>query len=190
MIDMDRAEPKALRDALTRYVARRVPREDVEDLVQDIFLRVYERREQLEDQARVSPWLFRVARSVVVDYHRKRARRPATMTMAAAPTDAPEAITEPDTTEEPDLAPIVASWLRGMTANLPEPYREVLELTELGGMSQRQAASHLGLSPSGARTRVQRARVALREDLLRCCQVALDARNHVVDVTPNKPECC
>jgi hypothetical protein len=63
---------------------------------------------------------------------------------------------------------------------LPEAYREALTLTELGGLSQRDAAARAGLSLSGMKSRVQRGRAKLTELLLRCCEVELDVRRRAV----------
>lgn len=54
-------------------------------------------------------------------------------------------------------------------------------MTEIEGLSQREMATKLGLSASGARTRVQRARKLLRAELQRCCAIVRDRRGNVVD---------
>ncbi len=60
-------------------------------------------------------------------------------------------------------------------------YRQALELTELGGTTQKDAAEQLGLSVSGMKTRVQRGRDKLKDALLDCCSVEFDRRGGVVD---------
>ena len=68
-----------------------------------------------------------------------------------------------------------------MAASLPEPYREALLLTEFGGLSQQQLADQLGISLSGAKSRIQRARKKIRDDLLTCCHFEFDRYGRVVD---------
>ena len=65
-------------------------------------------------------------------------------------------------------------------AALPSPYREAITLTELQGMTQKDAAEMLGISLSGMKSRVQRGRQQISEMLQACCEIALDARGHVV----------
>ena len=65
-------------------------------------------------------------------------------------------------------------------AALPSPYREAMTLTELQGMSQKDAAEMLGISLSGMKSRVQRGRQQIREMLQACCGIALDARGRVL----------
>lgn len=67
---------------------------------------------------------------------------------------------------------------------LPSPYREALTLTELEGLTQKEAAEMLGISLSGMKSRVQRGREKLRAALEDCCHIALDARHRVVGCEP------
>jgi RNA polymerase sigma-70 factor, ECF subfamily len=61
-------------------------------------------------------------------------------------------------------------------AMLPSPYREALTLTELEGLTQKQAAGMLDVSLTGMKSRVQRGRARLRRLLDDCREIALDAR--------------
>lgn len=69
-------------------------------------------------------------------------------------------------------------------ARLPSPYREAITLTELQGMSQREAAEMLGVSLSGVKSRVQRGRQRIRRMFEECCEMSLDARGRVTDCAP------
>lgn len=73
---------------------------------------------------------------------------------------------------------------------MPEHYRRALELTDLGGLTQERAAAQLGLSTSGMKSRVQRGRRLLREEVTRCCEVALDSRGGLADVELHRPGTC
>jgi RNA polymerase sigma-70 factor (ECF subfamily) len=65
----------------------------------------------------------------------------------------------------------VLSWLRPMIDNLPDRYRGPLYLAEVEGRSQQHVADVLGLSLSGAKSRVQRARARLGALVQRGCEV-------------------
>ena len=168
----------ALQADVRAWFARRAPAEAVDDLVQDTFLRIHARLPELRDADRLAPWVFRVSRSVLVD--RARRLRP-TEALEVEPVD-PEAFPEPDATA------VVASWLPAFVDALPERYREAVRLSELEGLSQAEVARRLGLSPSGARSRVQRGRALLREALDACCRVTVEL-GEVVDVV-KKPTPC
>jgi RNA polymerase sigma-70 factor (ECF subfamily) len=84
-----------------------------------------------------------------------------------------------------ELAPSVAAMVNA----LPEPYREALYLTEYQGLSQRELAARLGISLSGAKSRVQRAREKLKQLLLDCCHFEFDRLGRIIDYQP-RCTCC
>lgn len=180
---------RTMRADLRRYLASRLrDPADVDDVLQETFLRVAQRLHTLRDEDRLGPWVYRIARNAAAD-HQRRARR------EEALDDEP-----PDEGDDgvPNLNEEVAGWLRPMLYVLPEEYREALELTDLGGLTQEQLAERLGLSVSGAKTRVQRGRKRLREVLERCCLVEQDARGNVIGyevrdqaaAQPSREDCC
>jgi RNA polymerase sigma-70 factor (ECF subfamily) len=178
-------QPKArgawdeLEGQLRPFVARRLAEPtDVDDVLQDIYLRIQAGVGSLRDSARFGPWVYQVARSALADHGRARARHPLPPTdptgeRAAAPSTAADSS---DESAEQALAKNIAVFV----AALPSPYREAITLTELQGMSQKDAAEMLGISLSGMKSRVQRGRQQVRKMLQACCEIALDARGHVL----------
>jgi len=160
----------SLSERLLAFIRRRVESSSVaEDLLQETFLRIHRRIDTLADQSKVESWIYQIARNTIIDHYRQRetsVRRPE----AAVP----PMVYEESTPSEP-LA------LRAMIEGLPEPYREALLLTEYDGLSQVELAEKLGISISGAKSRVQRARGKLKEALLKCCHFELDRYGHVID---------
>jgi len=82
----------------------------------------------------------------------------------------------------------LAPCIRALVSRLPAADREALELTDLGDLTQAELAGRLGISASGARSRVQRARARLKDAVLACCEVYLDAAGAVADYAPG-PHC-
>ena len=68
-----------------------------------------------------------------------------------------------------------------LLGEVPQPYREAIALTELGGMTRKDAAARLGMSVSGMKARVQRGRGKLKDVLLDCCHVEFDHRGGLLD---------
>jgi len=163
---------------LRPFVARCVPEpDDVGDVLQDIYLRIQSGVGELRDTERFGPWVYRLARSALADHGRARLRHP-------VPTDAPPGEDElpapPSDAEEGTAERELARYLVVFVAALPAPYRDAITLTELHGMTQKGAADMLGISPSGMKSRVQRGRRQIQEMLQACCDIALDARGHVL----------
>lgn len=171
-----------LADPLRRFLRGRVGDADVaEDLLQEVFLRLHEHRDRLGELERLDAWLFRVARNVAIDHQRRRGRE--------LGTESSEPSEEPIVTDDDHATRVLSAWLGARVAALPEHYREALVLTEQQGLSQRAAAERLGLPYSTLKSRVQRGRDLLHADLLRCCEVELDARNRVTDFRPRSSPC-
>ncbi len=69
---------------------------------------------------------------------------------------------------------------------LPENYKEAILLTELGPLSQKEYAEKLGISYSGAKSRVQRAKHQLHELFKECCTIHADKYGNIMEHTCNK----
>lgn len=164
---------------LRPFVARRVRAQaDVDDVVQEVFLRMQRGLGGLRDEERFGPWVYRIARSAIVDHQRAAAKH----RVPDDPSD-DERPAELDQDEDA-VAQELASSIAPFVAMLPTHYREALTLTELEGLTQKQAADMLGISLSGMKSRVQRGRRELRRALEDCCHIALDARGRVVSCEP------
>lgn len=145
---------------LRRFVSRRVSdRHEAEDIVQDVLVRAHESMHQLESADRLSAWLTRIATNRIIDHY--RSRRPA----VELPDDL--AATQP----EDDPVETLAPCLPAMVDRLPATYRDAVRLSELEELPQRDVARRLGISLSGAKSRVQRGRALLRQLVEACCRV-------------------
>lgn len=174
-----RCAHRTLEAQLRPFVARRVSPADVDDVVQNVFLRLQRGIDGLRDDERFGPWVYQVARSAIADQRRSRARHP------LADGEAPEQATlAPDSAEDVDLACDLANYAAALVATLPSPYREALTLTEIEGQTQKAAAEMMGISLSGMKSRVQRGRQMLRKLLDECCEIALDVRGRVIACEP------
>jgi RNA polymerase sigma-70 factor, ECF subfamily len=175
---------------LRPYVARRVPSQtDVDDVVQETLVRMHRGLATLGDGERFGAWAYRIAANAIADHMRSRARHPVAETK---PGDDAKAVpgNESDENLEAELAECVALFV----ARLPSPYREAVTLTELEGLTQKDAADMLGVSVSGMKSRVKRGRERIRRMFEECCEISIDCRGHVTECTPRSladvPEDC
>lgn len=161
---------------LRSFVARRVPPGiEPDDIVQEVFVRVVRHLDGLRETDRIEAWLFQIARNAILDALRARRRRDSRT--EPLETDVPVANDVEQIRGEAELT----GCLSPMVARLAEPYRTAIELTAHQGLTQTDAAKRLGMSTSGMKSRVQRAREQLRAMLLQCCVVQLDVRGAVLD---------
>jgi RNA polymerase sigma-70 factor (ECF subfamily) len=135
----------------------RVPASDVDDLVQDVFLRALPRLADLRDVGRFGPWIAAITRNRANDYYRQ------TRAVAAVTESLPE-----DEAELPasNLAPDAeARAILAFVRSLPETYRETLILRLVEGMTGPEIAVRTGLTPGSVRVNLHRGMQQLRAKL-------------------------
>lgn len=171
---------------LLRFVARRVRNPaDAEDVVQRVFLQVHRALPTLRDADRIHAWMYQTTRRAIVDFYRTPAQR---RELATGGTEAFDEAVVPESDEPAALAEL-ATCLRPLMASLPAADQEALTLVEFDDVSQVDAARQLGVSVSGMKSRVQRARRRLRETVEQCCRVDLDRRRGPISHTPREDGC-
>jgi RNA polymerase sigma-70 factor (ECF subfamily) len=161
---------------LRTLVRRRIADTDrADDLVAEIVLRIHQNVGTLDDRERLPNWVFRIARNAIIDEYRRvgRSREELTATL-------PEQPDEP-TEDEPGVLGELSACLRPMLAGLPEQQAKAVEMIDLDGVSQADAAKRAGVSLSGMKSRVQRGRRRLAELLDQCCALTLDGRGQPMD---------
>ena len=129
----------------------RVPRDEVDDLVQDVFLQAFERLPSLREPGAFGGWLATIARNRANDFHR---RRPETEPIN------PEHL-RGSSTEAVAEAAMVLDRIR----SLPEAYRETLVLRLVEGLTGPEIAELTGLTPDSVRVNLHRGMKLLREQL-------------------------
>ena len=165
---MRRGDADALRLVVERYQDRIFAllwgivrdRHEVEDVAQEVFLKVFTKIEAFDGRSRFYTWLYRVAANTAKDHVKKRSRRPAV------------ALDEDARIESPDFGPREEAQrdearrrVREAIDRLPPRYREVLALRELDGLSYNEIADVLRVSIGTVESRLHRARGRLREVL-------------------------
>ena len=181
-------------DRLQVFIARRVDGEaDVEDILQDVFLRIHRHAGSVERHERLVSWLFQVTRNAIADYYRAPGRR--RELPAGTPQDlehgADQLVSRVDAIDDdsPETRRELAACLGPMMAQLPPLYREAVRLVDLEGLTQQRAAARSGISLSGMKSRVQRGRQALTDIMQACCQFDRDAGGRVTDYQPRNGGC-
>lgn len=159
-------------EPVKRFVMTRIrERADVDDIVQNVFMKVHIHISDLKDEEKRGSWIFQIARNSIVDHYRK----------TRSGEELPEQLSVVDEYAEIDYDQEVIACFQSVLPCLPDKYREALELTEYRGMSQKELSEHLGISYSGAKSRVQRGREMMKELLTGCCHIESDAYGNIVD---------
>jgi RNA polymerase sigma-70 factor (ECF subfamily) len=171
----------ALSEDLRRFLGSRLPSAaDADDLLQNVFIRVMEQIGALRQSDRLASWVYQIARREIVDFYRRRAPRPQESVEEAV--DGGSGVG--------NMNHAVGAWLSAMIDELPDTLREAVRLYEVENLPQAEIASRLGISLSGAKSRVQRGRQQLENLLRGCCQIELDRRGNVIECQPAKADSC
>lgn len=148
---------------------------DAEDLLQDVFLKAMRQGERFCAITNARAWLYEVARNALADRLR----------LARNSVELPEDLSAD--TEGPAAVDSLAACLPRVLSELSPEDSEAITLCDIEGLPQEEYARIKGLSLPGAKSRVQRARKRLREQLTLTCQVRLDAAGQVSDFVPRPP---
>ena len=158
------------------FILKRVGNEQVaEDILQDVFIKIHTHLGSLQDDRKLQSWVYQITRNAIADYYRQ------------PPQDLGlnDEFLQLDTSDEQMQAALNRSVIQ-MVDCLPEEYRTAVVLDTFEDLSQAEIGERLGISLSGAKSRVQRARAKLREILLECCHYEFDRRGNVIDYHPRR----
>ena len=166
--------------SLERFVRRHIADlHHAEDVVAEVMLRIHEHLGTVDDHERVTAWVFRIARNAITDHYRRTGRRRENLG-TDEDLESPAGVDDWLDDQQAALTDL-ASCIRPLVEALPRDYRRALELTDLEGHTQAEAARIEGVSVSGMKSRVQRGRRLFTALVRNCCDVTTDSRGELVD---------
>lgn len=166
------------RNELLSYIKKKVNDDYIaEDILQEVFIKIYKSIDKLEDQSKLKAWLYRTTENTIIDFYR---RKKCTLELDKLDNISVIHNNEDNMNEE------VEECVKYMLHQLPDKYKQPLKLYEFNKMKHGEISKRLNLSLSGSKTRVQRARNKLKKMLLECCEFELDAYGNIIDYKRKK----
>lgn len=159
------------------YIRKRVSDQDLaKDLHQEVLMKVY--NFCLKDSGISNPasWLYQIASNVIADHFRALKKEEKYLGQ----------LEESGQSEVETMQEEAAACIRPLLKGLPESYALPLQWADLDGVSQQAVADRLGISLSGAKSRVQRAREKLKALILECCHVSLNQQGQLLNFVPRQ----
>jgi len=139
---------------------------DVEDLTQDVFLRIYRNLHRFRGQSSFYTWLYRITVNVFFDHNKKRKRADVRLTrLQGALVDASNQGPDPQDPFRATLEALTLDAFSRAIQLLPEPFRDVVAMREVDDLSYEEIAMITGISIGTVRSRLSRARARLKESL-------------------------
>lgn len=138
-----------------------------EDLLQDVFIKALVEGSQFCELNNARAWLFRVAKNQMIDFQRTRKEHD----------DVPEQVTEVNVESAPvvNLSTCLPIALKKMNTE----DQEIIQRCDLDGLNQADYAKLKGLSLPGTKSRIQRARQRLKNELKNTCHIIFDEQGNV-----------
>jgi len=147
--------------ALVRHYASAA---DVEDIVQETFLKAFRRLDSFQRQSSFSTWIYRIAVNSALDYLKRRGRSPVQVAEDPEADVTPAArVLAPDARLQREE---IAAVTHDVLASMPEIFRTVLVMREFEGRAYQDMADLLGLSIGTVESRLFRARARFRDLLI------------------------
>ena len=167
-----RGELSAFEELVTRYEKRVYAialrssgsPEDAADITQEVFLRAWRSMKDFRGDSGFATWLFRITMNQCVDYARHKQSQPPTQPLVQGEDDEERELPLPDTAlENSELGRELAAALDEVS----DEHRRIVLLRDVSGMSYTEIAEILEVSEGTVKSRLSRARIALRKILLK-----------------------
>lgn len=156
------------------YVKKRVKsREDAEDLTQEIFYKLAKSDSDKIDN--IKSWVYTIAKNTITDYYRKTSVHTEELENHAIEHQHIE------TNGVEELGRCIESYVD----KLPEEYRDILRLSDLEAISQKEIAERLDMNYVTVRSKIQRGRKKLKEIFSDCCTVIQGSQSSILGYERN-----
>jgi RNA polymerase sigma-70 factor, ECF subfamily len=146
--------------------------EDAEDVMQDALVKTYRYANRIAEPEAFRTWLYTTVRNACLMKRRRHVGEPAHFVSVEQGIPSKDGTTRPvDVADEtrPVDQRLIDDWLDGRLRDalgkLPPPYRMIVILREMEGLSTREVATVTGISEANVKTRLRRARLMLRRHM-------------------------
>jgi len=146
---------------------------EVEDILQEVGLRIQKNEKKIKDIKNIEAWLYRITKNLIMDYFRGANKYTLIEDI--------NKMTAPATPEHENYNKETADCLLKLVEYLPLTYKEAIIESDYNGKKQSILGQEWGLSNSGSKSRIQRARKKLKAMLFNCCEVKSDNAGNIIE---------
>ncbi len=159
------------------YIKKRVTDEDdAKDILQDVLLKSYQYCSNGKKVLYLKSWLYKITHNTIIDYHKKN-NKSISFSLDLV-----------ETVDEKSIIGEASDYIKVLLKLLPDDYATPLYMSDIDGIDQKTIAQNLGLTLPNTKSRIQRARVKLKERFLECCVVSFGESGEMVSFDI-KPQC-
>lgn len=165
-----------LNEELYKFILGKIKDEQTsKDIHQEVFLKIQAKIDQLKHTSKLTSWVYQITRNCIIDHYRQTKHNYVSINEI----DIPEIDTH--NFEYSNLTTCINQKIE----NLSSIHKEAIILTSFKNYSQKDLAEHLKISYSGTKSRVQKAKKILKENILDCPNVASDKSGKLLDFENN-----
>ncbi|WP_108801929.1 sigma-70 family RNA polymerase sigma factor [Aquimarina sp. Aq107] len=165
-----------LHEELYKFILGKMKDEQIaKDIHQEVFLKIQTKIHQLKHTSKLTSWVYQITRNTIIDYFRKANNKNVSISDLEIPQ------TDTNSFDYKNLT----SCINQKIENLSSLHKEAIILTAFKNYSQKELAEHLKISYSGTKSRVQKAKEILRENILNCPNVESDSTGKLIDFENN-----
>ncbi len=158
-----------LSQELSSFIIGKVKDEETsKDILQETFLKAHLNIHKLKDPSKLTSWIYQITRNNINDYFRNQRN--------ILPIEKIELPIEEEVSYQ-NLSKCINSKIE----DLPDKYQEAMVLTTFKNLKQTELADYLGLSYSGTKSRVQRAKEKLKDLVIDCENIETDYNGKVIE---------
>lgn len=148
---------------LRRYIVFSTKNESIaDDILQEVFIKLYENSDKLKSQEKLKSWLYAVTKNTIADYYRKNKKT------EFLPDDISAQAEEPTCYDE------IGKCVLQLMPSIPKGYSEIIRLYDYKELSAVEISQMLNMPLATVKSKVQRGRKKIKEALLECCEFELD----------------
>ena len=168
--------------SLKSFIKNRVTNEaDAEDILQEVFMKLISNIDKLMDNQKIRAWIYKITQNAIIDYYRRNRRF---TELENLPEELP-LVMDDDMSANYEIA----VCLKNMVEKIPDKYRQAIEYTVFENHTQKEYSEMAGITLSGAKSRVQRARSLLKEMVLGCCNLEFDRLGNIIEYKKRSTDC-
>ena len=156
------------KSGLTYYIFKKIKNEDLaSDLSHEVLIKVYNSCCSGNEIKNIRSWMFQIAHNTVIDYLKKENKY----------TDEVTDIIEPD-----EINPYreAEGLMKPLIKLLPDKYATPLQLSDIEGLNQTEVSKKMNLSLTATKSRIQRARILLKEKIIECSNLEINTKGNPI----------
>ena len=160
-----------LYNPLLMYIRRRINDQlDAEDLTQEVFYKLS--KSDISNVKNIKSWVYTIAKNAIIDYYRKKKNNSSVID---------EFIDNFESSDNNRVKEFANCCVLPFVNQLPEDYKQIMKLSELEEIPQKEIAERLNMNYVTVRSRVQRGRQKLKQLISDCCIVVQGGKGSIID---------